>query len=124
MNLSARAENIAFHHILAKATHNPAIALTMDTLYSLEKEMLHEITTFAPGAAVPSRYSFQYHQKILKAMREKKPRKVYDLTFEHILIVLNAVKKLEKIGTTDDREAITGKSPSKGARQTERIKNL
>jgi DNA-binding GntR family transcriptional regulator len=77
--------------------------LTMHTLYSLEKDMLHEVTRTTPGAIIPSRHSFDYHQKILKALREKKPQKVYDLTFEHILVVLRAVKKLEEHINKDER---------------------
>jgi len=75
----------------------------MHTLYSLEKDMLHEVTRTTPGAIIPSRHSFDYHQKILKALREKKPQKVYDLTFEHILVVLRAVKKLEEHINKDER---------------------
>jgi len=95
-SLSARPENIEFHHLLARATRNPAIVLTMDTLYSLEKEMLHEVTTSSPAATMPSRHSVNYHKKIIRALRQKKPQKVYDLTFEHILVVLDAIKKLER----------------------------
>jgi DNA-binding GntR family transcriptional regulator len=52
--------------------------------------------TNTPGASVPSKYSVNYHRKILRAMRGKNAQKVYDLTFEYILVVLNAVKKLEE----------------------------
>jgi GntR family transcriptional repressor for pyruvate dehydrogenase complex len=75
VSFSARTENIEFHHILARATHNPVIALTMDTLYSLEKDMLHKVTTSTPGAFEPSKYSVNYHRKILRAMREKNPKR-------------------------------------------------
>jgi len=101
--LSARAENIEFHTILAEATHNPAIVLTLDTLYFLEKEMLLEATPSSPRSSVPSRHSLKYHRKILKALREKKPQKAYDITFKHILVVLGAVKSLEGSKTTNKR---------------------
>jgi DNA-binding FadR family transcriptional regulator len=95
--IPARAENIEFHHLLAEATHNPAIVLTTDTLYSLEKELLLEATTSLSHSFVPSRHSLNYHRKIVKAMRKRKAQKAYDLTFEHILVVLDAVKKLEAL---------------------------
>jgi GntR family transcriptional repressor for pyruvate dehydrogenase complex len=104
VSLSARTENIEFHYILARATHNPAIVLTMDTLYSLEKDMLREITTSAPCASVPSRHSLNYHRKILKALRERKAQEVYDLTFKHIPVVLDAVKKLEEQETKSEQQ--------------------
>lgn len=41
----------------------PGDVLTMDSLYTLEKEMLQEVTTSTPAATMPSRHSVNDHKR-------------------------------------------------------------
>ena len=86
-NRSARAKNIEFHSLIAESTHNSVLTLTLKTLLDVLQEMSSEIVNNSPGDVQMSIVSTNYHKKLLKAFREKKPRRVYDLMLEHVLQV-------------------------------------
>jgi GntR family transcriptional repressor for pyruvate dehydrogenase complex len=86
-NRSARAKNIEFHTLIAESTHNSVLNLTMKTLLDVLQEMSSEIVNNSPGNVQMSIVSTGYHKKLLKAFREKKSQRVYDLMLEHILQV-------------------------------------
>jgi len=78
-------QNIEFHSLIAEATHNTVIALTMKTLFTVLKEMTVEITDDLSKRKKISADAVRYHRKILRALREKDSKKVYELMLKHIL---------------------------------------
>jgi len=94
-NRSARIENIEFHSLIAESTHNPVLALTLRTLLDVLQKMSSEIVNDSPGNVRISIVSTDYHKRLLKAFREKKPQRVYDLMLEHILQVQEGLQGSE-----------------------------
>ena len=82
-NSPAFAPNIEFHSIVAEATHNPVITLTMKTFFDVLKEMAPEAILERIGTT--SLRAVIHHKKILKGLQEKNPEKVYQMMREHIL---------------------------------------
>lgn len=89
----APAQNIEFHSLIAEATHNPVISLTMKTLFEVVKEMTLETTDNLPKRIETSSHAVAYHKKILKALREKNYEKVYELMQKHVLQIQEGLKK-------------------------------
>jgi DNA-binding FadR family transcriptional regulator len=82
---SASSQNIEFHSLIAEATHNTVISLTMKTLFDVLKEMSMELTSDLPERMDVSADAIRYHRGILRAFREKDPEKAYELMLKHIL---------------------------------------
>ncbi len=93
-NRPAYQQNIEFHSLLAEATHNPVIALIMNPLFDVLKEMNLEMEGPVQRRIDISRHAVVYHQKILKAIREKDERKVYKLMLKHIFQIQTGLKKV------------------------------
>ena len=91
----APAKNIEFHSLLAEATHNAVITLAMKTLLDVVKEMTLEMTNGIGKRAVISTHAVGYHQKIIKALRERDSQKVYDLMLKHILQIQGGLKAVK-----------------------------
>lgn len=84
---SARIKNIEFHCLIAEATHNPVLALTMKTMFNVWKEWSLEIREKVQKKIDSSIHAMEYHKKILRALREKDPEKVQELMVKHTLQV-------------------------------------
>lgn len=93
MDLPSPAQNIEFHSLIAEATHNPVIALTMKTLFDVVKEMTLELKDNLPKRIEVSSHAVDFHKKILNALRKKNCQKVHDLMFKHILQIQEGLKK-------------------------------
>jgi len=91
-NTPSPAQNIEFHSLIAAATKNQVIALTMKTLLDVVKEMTLEITNHLPKRIEISKQAVAYHKKILKALREKNSPKVYELMLKDIIRVQSGLK--------------------------------
>ena len=91
-NHPSPAQNIEFHSLIAAATKNQVIALTMKTLLDVVKEMTLEITDHLPKRIEISRQAVAYHKKILKALRERDSQKVYELMLKDIIQVQSGLK--------------------------------
>jgi GntR family transcriptional repressor for pyruvate dehydrogenase complex len=89
------AQNIEFHSLIAEATHNPVIALTMKTLFDVMKEMTLEMRDNLPKRIEVSRHAVDFHKKIFNAFREKDSQRVYDLMLKHILQIQDGLKKVK-----------------------------
>ena len=89
----ATAANIEFHTLLAEATHNTVIAMTMKTMLEVAREMTSVTRETLAQRTKVSRYSVSEHKKILKALDEKNPQKVYELMYEHIVRIQRDLKK-------------------------------
>ena len=87
-------ENIEFHSIIANATHNPVISLTMNPVLDVLKEMNLEMRGNFQKRTGISSHSVTYHRKILKALRESDPQKVYELMLKHIFQIQEGLKKV------------------------------
>ena len=94
--LEAAELNVGFHALVAEATHNTVVALTMNTLFDVVKEASVEIVRSAPMAFAGSGQAIKYHGKILKSFRQRKPQKAYDLMLEHILEIQEALTRFKK----------------------------
>lgn len=91
-DMPSPAQNIEFHSLIAAATKNQVIALTMKTLLDVVKEMTLEITNHLQKRTEISKQAVAYHRKILKALREKNSQKVYELMLKDIIQVQNGLK--------------------------------
>jgi GntR family transcriptional regulator, transcriptional repressor for pyruvate dehydrogenase complex len=89
----ATAENIEFHGLLAQATQNTVLALTMKTMLDVAREMTLVRRQKEPQRVSASRYSVSHHKQILSALQEKDPQRVYDLMHEHIVRIQRDLKK-------------------------------
>jgi GntR family transcriptional repressor for pyruvate dehydrogenase complex len=92
-DLPSPSQNIEFHSLIAEATHNPVIALSMKTLFDVVKEMTLEMKDNLPKRIEISSHAVDFHKKILNALREKNSQKVHDLMFKHILQIQEGLKK-------------------------------
>jgi len=81
------AKNIEFHSLIAEATHNAVISLTMKTLYDVVKEMTIEITDDLTKRKRISSRATDYHKKLLKAFREKNPQMTHELMLKHVRVI-------------------------------------
>lgn len=79
------AQNIDFHSMLAEMTHNTVIILTMKSLFEVLDTMFLDFSGNVTHRLRISRHSLNQHVKILKALRERDPEKVYRLMFDHIV---------------------------------------
>ncbi len=94
-NISARVKNIEFHSLLAESTQNVVLALMMKTMLDVLNEMSSKVINNSPKNVEMASHTVRYHQKILKALREKDAKKVYDLMEKHIRQVQGSLKKIE-----------------------------
>ena len=84
-NHSSTPKNIEFHAILAEMTHNTVINLTMKSLFEVLNAMFVDGTSNPRRRMSISNRSLNQHRKILRALRERDPEKVYSLMFDHIV---------------------------------------
>jgi GntR family transcriptional repressor for pyruvate dehydrogenase complex len=94
-NSPAPEKNIQFHSLIAEATHNPVISLTMNPMFDVLKEMNSEVKKNVPRGVEVSRHSVLYHKKILKALQEKDSQRVYELMLKHIFQIQGGLKKVK-----------------------------
>ena len=83
--IPSTAKNIGFHAILAEMTHNAVIILTMKSLFEVLDAMFLDFSENSTRRLRISRDSFNQHVKLMKALRERDPEKVYRLMFDHIV---------------------------------------
>jgi DNA-binding FadR family transcriptional regulator len=79
------AQNIGFHSILAEMTHNAVVILTMKSLLEVLDAMFLDFSRNAARRLRIARDSLNQHVKVLQALRERDPEKVYRLMFDHIV---------------------------------------
>ncbi len=103
-------ENIGFHILIAEATQNTVISLTMKTMLDVAQEMtVVSKETLAERIKV-SKHSLAHHKEIVKALERKDPEKVYELMHEHVVRIQKDLKKaMSDIGpeTKNKRERYT-----------------
>jgi GntR family transcriptional repressor for pyruvate dehydrogenase complex len=80
----ASVKNIEFHAIISEATGNSVVTLTMQTLFSVVREMTLEIGSDITKRRIVSDRAIKSHEDILKAIKEKDGEKVYQLVLKHI----------------------------------------
>jgi DNA-binding FadR family transcriptional regulator len=98
-------ENIAFHALVAEATQNIAVTLTMKSLFRVVRKASSEITGKSPGAFGGSARALTCHARIVQAFQDKDPQRAYDLMLEHVLEVQDALSKTLKQRDLDEGEA-------------------
>jgi len=91
-----REKSIEFHLLVAEATHNPVIALSMKTFLDVLKDMSSKIVDPSPEDVASQ--ALIYHRKILRAVRQKNAQKVQDLMLKHILQMQRGYRKAESKG--------------------------
>ncbi len=89
----ALASNMRFHVLVAEATHNAAITLTMNSLFDVVSATSIQIVRNSPQAFAGSGKALKFHKKILKSFREKDSQKAYGIMLEHILEIQEALIK-------------------------------
>jgi GntR family transcriptional repressor for pyruvate dehydrogenase complex len=93
---SAVSQNVRFHTLIAEATGNPVILLTMKTLFDVIEDTGVRITSGSPRPAEGSIRAVKHHKRILKAFRKREAQIAYDLMLEHILEIQEALRRLNK----------------------------
>ena len=74
------AEDLAFHQAIVKATHNPILSQSSQTL----QEFFHIISAEEVGAGVSPDRILSEHKEIYKYFREKNVRKCEELMMTHL----------------------------------------
>jgi GntR family transcriptional repressor for pyruvate dehydrogenase complex len=97
-------ENIAFHALVAEATQNIAIILTMKSLFRVVRKASLEITSKSPGAFGGSPRALTCHARILRAFQDKDSQRAYDLMLEHVLEVQDALLRTLRQQDLDEGE--------------------
>jgi GntR family transcriptional regulator, transcriptional repressor for pyruvate dehydrogenase complex len=92
-NKPTTAENVEFHSLVAGSVHNTVIALTMKTLLDVARVMTIEIHDNIQERFAISFRSFEQHKHIVKAFRQKDAEKAYQMMFDHIIEIQEALKK-------------------------------
>jgi GntR family transcriptional repressor for pyruvate dehydrogenase complex len=98
-NVSAYEKNIEFHSLIAQATHNLTITLTMKTMLDVMKDMSSDIARENPPQSV-NRFAYQalrVHKEIVRALKEKDSQRVYSLMQKDILRIQKGLKKLKQV---------------------------
>jgi GntR family transcriptional regulator, transcriptional repressor for pyruvate dehydrogenase complex len=98
-NVSAYEKNIEFHSLIANATHNLTITLTMKTMLDVMKDMSSGIARENPPQTV-NRFAYQavrVHKEIVRALKEKDSERVYSLMQKDILRIQKGLKKLRSV---------------------------
>ncbi len=88
------AESVEFHTLLAEATHNAVIGLTMKTMLEVAREMTSVSKETLAERIKVSRRSLVHHKEILKALGEGDAQRVYELSREHISWIQKRLKKV------------------------------
>jgi len=100
--------NIEFHSLIAEATHNTVVTLSMKTLFDVLKQMTLNITDNIAKRMNISSSAITAHRQILEAMKERNSQQVYELMFNHILKVqegFNDIKPMKR-QLTERRSAL------------------
>jgi GntR family transcriptional regulator, transcriptional repressor for pyruvate dehydrogenase complex len=95
-NQRATKENIEFHAIIAQATHNPVITVTMATFFEVLTDITLEVTGLTGENLKRSKRSVKEHVKILKALRERDGEGVYRMAISHVEMVQRSLGKNAK----------------------------
>jgi GntR family transcriptional regulator, transcriptional repressor for pyruvate dehydrogenase complex len=98
-NLSAYERNIEFHSLIAQATRNLTITLTMKTMLDVMKDMSADIARDNPPQNVNKAASqvLRVHKEIVKALKETDSERVYNLMQKDILRIQSGLKKLKSV---------------------------
>lgn len=79
-NISAHHENMDFHGLVAEATQNRVLRLSVEALI----HSLRDVQGLPENQLVLDNHALFWHKEILKAIEERKPKKAADLMSEHI----------------------------------------
>ena len=98
-DLSAYEQNIEFHYLIAQATRNLTITLTMRTMLDVMKDMSSDIARENPPQNV-NKFAYQalrVHKDIVTALKERDAKQVYSLMRKDILRIQKGLKKLKPV---------------------------
>jgi len=79
-SISAHHENMDFHGLIAEATQNRVLRLSVEALI----HSLRDVQGVPENQLVLDNHALFWHREILKAIEERKPKKAADLMSEHI----------------------------------------
>lgn len=92
-NQRATKQNIEFHAIIAEATHNPVITLTMETFFEVLTEITLEVPIDTEENLKRSKRAVKDHIKMLKALRERDAEAAYASAVSHVEMVQKSLGK-------------------------------
>jgi GntR family transcriptional repressor for pyruvate dehydrogenase complex len=78
--ISAHHENMDFHGLIAEATQNRVLRLSVEALI----HSLRDVQGQPKNQLLLDKHALFWHREILKAIEERKPKKAADLMDEHI----------------------------------------
>lgn len=87
-------QNIKFHSLVAQATHNNVIHLTMSPLFDVLNEMTKQLNIDNQKRAEISKRSTAYHKKILQALRNKDANKAYEYMLQDVMHVQGGFREI------------------------------
>jgi DNA-binding FadR family transcriptional regulator len=98
-------KNIEFHSLIAGASHNLSIRLTMVSLLNVVRERSVELVQENPLYTVNNfvRQAGRLHKEIVKALKKRNGQDVYDLIQKDILLVQKWLKRLNVKAEKDTR---------------------
>ncbi len=106
----ASVKNIEFHAVIAEAIGNSVVMLTMQTLFSVVREMTLEMGNDITTRRIVTGRATKSHEDILEAIKEKDSEKVYRLMFKHIEEIQTDFKTLKRNGPPSKRRKPEGSS--------------
>jgi GntR family transcriptional repressor for pyruvate dehydrogenase complex len=93
-NTTALWEDIEFHCLLAEATHNAVISITVKTMLNVVEEMTENMTRALERRIEISENAVRYHEKILDAFYNKDTEGAKELMLNHIVDIQNVQLQL------------------------------
>ncbi|HVN25408.1 MAG TPA: FadR/GntR family transcriptional regulator [Syntrophorhabdales bacterium] len=89
---SATALNLEFHSLVAAATHNKVVELTMRTMLEVATEMTIETSKHFEERLKISQQAVKDHRDILKALRRKDPDEAYKSMLKDVVRVQRGLR--------------------------------
>jgi GntR family transcriptional repressor for pyruvate dehydrogenase complex len=89
----ATSENIEFHTLIAEATQNTVIGVTMKTMLEVAREMTGAKAKNQTRRTKISSHSLESHREILNALKQGSPHSVHELMHEHVVRIQRDLKK-------------------------------
>lgn len=86
--------NLEFHRVIAKAAHNPVLALLVEALQQALDRLLHQIKISAktiPGKLWPAMHP--YHEKIYAHIRDRRAAAAAAATEAHLALALKITRR-------------------------------
>ena len=94
-------KNVAFHFLIAQASHNRFMVPLMATLRGFMERWMHESVTILPGLM---ERSYKAHKGIYEAIRNRNKQKAIECMKDHMLDLQQEIEKFNELSIQRDSE--------------------